>query len=431
MTEASSGRQRHRRLRFERQGRERASPATDRAEGAEPAPTGPTNLGPLFDQAVADAVARQQPPGQDPVYDLVREAFDVDHYLLQLVGERKAPKVDVVRQFLNQGAAARFSPDINFSMEAYLKRHPERRDGDVHPFVAWLTEGRAAGEIADPTMGIDRLAEVLGTTPHDVASQMAASRSDVQHRLRHGKLGEMFAKAVEVEPLIGEVWTETANPRMMPIPWLMVADQAVALAALQSAAGNARAEMVMVVEDPDCPLAARLIEALAAEVGEQGLLVLVTGDACEAVSPMPAGVRVVRFSEAGGRLGPVISQHVLVEFLRSLWADAIVGIGSGLFHESLTPYGRALSDTERIFLGFPALETGIFGQETGTATRYFYRQLEVVEGVFTPDVEVASRLVHDYQLPKDLAGKIYSLEGEAALGDGIARLFGREPDGRA
>lgn len=397
--------------------------------GQEPPP--PTNFGPSFDRAVADAVARMQPAGLDPTYDLVRDAFDVHHYLLQMIDKGEVPEVDLVRQFLDQGAAAKFSPDINFSMEAYLKRHPERRDGKVHPYVAWLTEGRDTGEVADPNMGVDRLAEVLGAPMEEVAAQLAASRSDVQHRVRHGKLGEMIRKAMDVEPLVGELWPETANPRMLPIPWLIVADQAVSLRALQAAAGFARAHVVVVVDDPTSELASLLIGAIAAEVDERGLLVLVTGEPAGPAWAAPAGVRLVNFAEGGHRLGPVIAQHVLVEFLRSLCADAIVGVGSGLLHETLTPYGRALCTSERVYLGFPPLTTGRFGQCVGTSSRYFYRQLEVVEGVFTLGAGDAARLTEDYQLPKDLAGKIYPLAGESALRDGVGRLFGREPDGAA
>lgn len=424
MTEAASGRLlRHLRRRGDRDGSHAAWDSTNGNGSGAARPAEPSNLGPAFDERVCAAIRRQQPPGLDPDYDVVREHFDVAHYLLQAGDELDERVADPVRHFLSQGPAARFTPEPNFSTESYLKRHPRRRDGDVHPYAAWLVEGRDAGEIGEPVMGIEKLAKVLGTTKDKVAAALAERRSDVHERLHHGKLGEMFAKAVEVEPLVGDLWPEIARPRMMPIPWLVVADQLGALHSSQEALGFARARVALVVEDPGDALVTRVLGGLQAQVSSQDLVVVTTAPVSVPSAATPPGVRRVDFAETARGLGPLMTQQVLVELLRSLCVDAIVGIGSRVFLEALSPYGRALHASERIYLGFSALQPGPFGQLVGPSVRYFYRHVELVDGVLVDAPATAVRLIEDHQLPDDLAVKIRSIADDRVLAETVGRLL--------
>jgi len=383
----------------------------------------PSNVSPAFDERVGEALRRQLPRGQDPDYDLVRDHFDVAHYLLQAPGVLEDRKVDPVRHFLRQGATSRFTPEPNFSTDSYLKRHPERRDGDAHPYAAWLREGREAGEIGEPVMGTEKLAKVLGKPHAEVVQHLAERRSDVHRRMLHGKLGEMFAKAVEVEPLVGDLWPEVARPRMMPIPWLVVADQLGALHASQEALGFARARVVLVVEDPADALAGRMLSAFQTELEADDIVVVTTGGAAALAAATPPGVRRVDLARTAQCLGPLMTQQVLVELLRSLCADAIVGIGSRVLLDALTPYGRALAASERIYLGFSGLRRGPLGQDVCTSARYFYRHVELVERVFVDEPATAVRLVEDYQLPDDIAAKVRSVSDDRVLADAVHRLL--------
>lgn len=430
MTEAAHGRLRRRlRRRSERLGTyERAVPERPASADAVPSPV-PTNLGPDFDERVAEAIRRQPPPGGDPDYDVVRDHFDIAHYLLQAPGVLDNPEVDPVRHFLRQGPAVKLTPDPNFSADSYLKRHPERRQSDAHPYVAWLREGREAGEIAEPVMGVEKLAAVLGVPTEDVVEELGERRSDVLRRLHHGKLGEMFAKAAELEPLVGDLWPEVARPRMMPIPWLVVADQLGALHSSQEALGFERARVVLVVEDPEDALVERLLHALQVEVAAKEIVVVTTGPAAAPTGETPPGVRRVDFAETARGLGPLMTQQVLVELLRSLCADAIVGVESRLFLESLTPYGRALRASERVFLGFAGLRRSRLGNRTGTSARYFYRHVELVDGVIVDDQDTEDRLIEDYGLPKVVAEKIRSVADDAVLTEVARELLREVPDG--
>ncbi|KAA1426296.1 hypothetical protein [Nocardioides antri] len=440
MTDAASGRLRRRlRRRNDRHGAHQATwqngatmaaPQTP-IDGPEAPSVLPSNLGPEFDARVAEALRRQLPAGIDPDYDLVRDNFDVAHYLLQAPAVLANPEIDPVRHFLRQGRAAKLTPDPNFSTDSYLKRHPERRDDERNPYATWLAEGRAAGEIAEPVMGIEKLAKVLGTTADEVAEQLAERRSDVHRRLHHGKLGEMFAKAAEVEPLVGDLWPEIARPRMMPIPWLVVADQLGALHASQEAVGFARARVVLVVDDPADGLVRRLLDGLTALLAPHDVVVVTTASGSVPEGVTPAGVRRVDFAETAHGLGPMMTQQVLVELLRSLCADAIVGVDSRLFLESLTPYGRALSASERVFLGFAGLRRTVLGHEAGPSARYFYRHVELVEGVLVEQPATAARLVDDYRLPDDIAAKVRAVGDDGTLAETVRELLREAPDGDA
>ena len=125
-----------------------------------------------------------------------------------------------------------------------------------------------------------------------------------------------------------------------------------------------------------------------------------------------------------------MAQQVLIELLRSLCADAIVGVGSRLFLDALTPYGRALRASERVYLGFAGLRRGKLGQEVGGSVRYFYRHVELVDGVLVDAPATAVRLIEDYQLPDDVAVKIRSIADDRVLAEIVHRLLEERADDR-
>lgn len=427
MTEAAYGRLRRRLRRWNDRVGTSDAPAA-RATDGEPAPI-PTHLGPAFDQRVAEALERQQPAGRDADYDVVRDHFDIAHYLLQAPALLDNPDVDPIQHFLRLGPGVKLTPTPGFSTDSYLKRHPERRTGDANPYVAWLREGRAKGEVAEPVMGVEKLAAVLGSTTEEVVEQISERRTDVVRRLHHGKLGEMFAKAAELEPLVGELWAEVPRPRMMPIPWLVVADQLGALHSSQEALGFERARIVLVVEDADDALVERLRDGLCTEVDPHDVVVVTTGPNAGGGDATAGGVRRVDFAETARGLGPIMTQQVLVELLRSLCADAIVGVESRLFLEALTPYGRALKASERIFLGFSGLRRSRLGHPAGASARYFYRHAELVDAVIVDSEETEDRLIEDYGLPKAVAQKLRAVADDEALAEMARELLWEVPDG--
>lgn len=370
-----------------------------------------THLGAVFDELVAVARRRQRPEGTDVDYDTIRRHLDPFHYLLQAPWLLGNQTIEPVRHYLRQGAKAQLNPEINFSTIAYLDRHPERAQHDSHPYLAWLREGRAADELSDPALGLEKMAPVLGLTPARLAEFLAEQRSDLQHRLRHGVLGEMFAKAALVEPMIGEAWVETTRPKMTPVPTRLVADQVGAIHACHEAAGHSRARVVVLADAPGSPRATRFLNALVGVVAPPDVLVVYTDQPAEGQIEDPGPVRTVDYAAAVQGLTASQAQPVLVELLRSLHAEAVVGVGSEAFAEVLASYGKALHASERIFLALAGLEPGPFGNRTGTALRLLYRYADVVEGFFADDNTLVGELADTYQLPPADVARLHPVAG--------------------
>ena len=380
-----------------------AGPVTTSREGAPPeGDVGtPTHLGPVVDSRARRAW-RQMRVGVDRDYDLVQENFDVFHYLLQSPGLIDRPQVDLVHHYLS-GEGRRPSPDPHFSRAAYLDRHPERRSGG-DAYVAWLREGRAAGEIADPAAGIDDLAPVLGMPPGEVAERVAERRRDLLERLRTGTLGEMVAKAAEIEPLIGQAWVETTRPVLLPFSRTVVTRQVAAVHAAQQAAGFRRARLVIVVNRPRWGggrrMEGHLAHALADRIDPADIVVVYTDDGGTTPDDrFPPGVREIDLAALTGELDAEAAQSALVALLRAFGADAIVNVNSRMLYLAMRSYGRALAASERLFLCFFCHEQSATGAWFGWSLRYFYRTFDEVAGVLTDSEHLADELARTYRLP--------------------------------
>lgn len=378
-----------------------------------------THVGAWADELAARLRANAEPAGRDPDYDLLRDNFDYLHVVLQDPTLQDRPDTDPVREHLATGGAASPSPDPDFHAASYLERHPERRDNALgSPYLAWLKEGRGAGEIADPGQGIERMAAVVGLDPHDVVDELVTTRADTVQRLRTGPLGEMFAKAVEIEPLIGEVWGQTASVRMMPLQGPLIAGQVSAIHECQASAGGRTARVVVTTDGSGerLNLPDALAQALLGAVRPEDLLVVRADPAGHdegrrTVSTLPDGVRVVDFGAAAVGLPPPHRQLAFLALLRSFGAEAIVNAGSLLFYRILVPYGRALAASERVFLSFvdePA-PTGVRGRGEGTSLRWLYAGLDVATGFVVADDEMKERLVEHFQLDAPQAEMMHSL----------------------
>ena len=372
-----------------------------------------TNLGPILDEAVARTRRRMTPRGLNADYDLAYEHFDVMHFLLQVRPLIDNNQVDPLRMFLRNGAAAKASPEINFSMQSYLARYPEKaQDTERSPYLEWLERGRAAGEIADPAPGLDHMAPVLGMTPLELSSTLADLRLDLQERLRHGTLGKMFARAAEVEPLVGDVWTETTRPTFPPMVSRNTALQVAVLHACQTAAGFARARLVLVASDPRWGggrrMEGHIAHALTGPLAPEDIVVVYTDEGGSAPpGRFPSGVREVDLASALEGMDRPAALRTLVELIRSFHADTVVNINSRLFYESMGTYGKALAASERIFLMMFCNEQLAMGNWVGLPLRFFYRTFDLVDGVITDSDCLAGWLKERHQLTDEQSARVH------------------------
>ena len=366
-------------------------------------PVEPTFLGPVMDARVASAKAHLRPPGENADYDLVRDHFDVLHYLLQSPRVADVPSVDVVQHYLDEGVAQRRSPHPDFSTAAYLEGRRERRRSPENPYVAWLRRGRAAGELADPAPGIRELAPLLGMEETELLERLRARRHDLLDRLRTGTLGEMFAKAAEIEPLVSEAWSEITRPVLFPFSRKVVTDETAALYAAQQSAGFRRARLVIAVNRPRWGggrrIEGHIAHALTGRLTPDDIVVIYTDATGERPEGrFPEGVREIDFASITEGMAPEAVQTALVTLLRSFGADAVVNINSRTLYLAMRSYGRALAASERVFLCFFCSEQNALGMWQGWSLRYFYRTFETVAGVITDSRAMADDLSSTYRL---------------------------------
>jgi glycosyltransferase involved in cell wall biosynthesis len=371
-----------------------------------------TTLGPDLDEAVLKA-KRQMRIGADRDYDLVYDNFDVMHYLLQTPRLIERPRLDLINHFLETGVESMRSPDIHFSMSEYLARHPERAHGrERSPYLEWLKRGRAAGEIADPAPAITEMARLLGLEPAEVVDLLVARRTDLVERLLTGELGEMVARASELEPLISRTRVRYTRPRLLPFGHPPALEQISVIHAAHDAAGFRRARLVLVINRPRWGggrrLEGNLAHALVPRISPEDVVVVYTdGTGVTPEGRFPDGVREIDFVGLASHLDPEDAAAALVVLLRTFCADAIVNINSATLYRAMQSLGPALTASERLFLCFFCNERTPEGGLTGWSLRYFYRLFEHVAGVITDSDFLAQELRETYRVPDPHLDRIH------------------------
>lgn len=364
----------------------------------------PSNVGPMMDAIVTRVRRNQRPSGLDADYDLLRDHFDHLHFMLQAPPLQDEPDLDPIALFLRNGDAAVNSPDYNFSMKSYLDRYPRHsKGGERSPYLEWLKRGRAAGEIADPAQGIEEMAAVLDLEPAALVDEIVATRTDMMERLRTGTLGAMFAKAAEIEPLVGAAWIEATRTRIIPLQGKFVSGAVAVIHACQKAADFRRARLVIVINRARWGggrrIEGHLAHALSETVGADGVVVIYTDRSGESTEGrFPPGVREVDFAGLAAGLPDAHRQQALVSLLRSFRADAIININSRLLYAAMTDYGKALAASERLFLCFFVREQRAQGNWFGMPLQFFYPFFDLVMGVITDSHRLRDELTEMYQL---------------------------------
>jgi glycosyltransferase involved in cell wall biosynthesis len=363
-----------------------------------------TNLGPEMDKLVAALKRRQKRVGVDPDYDLVRDHFDHLNFALQAAAKHVITPWDPINVFLWNGAEATNSPDINFSMRSYLERYPEKlKSKERSPYLEWIKRGKAAGEIADPAPEVESMAHVLDLSPNELVDALVERRTDLQQRLRTGKLGEMWARAAEIDPLVHGVWPESSRPVLLPLAGVTPVKQMAALHASQVEAGFRRARVLLVAHRPRWGggrrMEGHIAHALTSRVAPEDIVVIYTEE-CGASPPgrFPDGVREVDFAAHTVDMHAEGQEHTLVALLRSFQADSIVNVNSGMLHRAMRTYGSALAATERLFPIFFCNEQGEIGNWYGWPVSQLYRLFDQVTKVLTDSESLAEWFDDVYQL---------------------------------
>ena len=371
-----------------------------------------------MDELVAELRSRQKPVGVDSDYDLLRDNFDHLNFALQALAKSRITANDPIGVYLRNGAEARNNPDINFSMARYLARYPAKLESKEHPYLAWLKHGKDASEIADPAPEIEGMARVLSLAASDLVDALVQRRTDLQERLRTGKLGEMLARAAEIDPLIGDVWPESSRPVLVPVTTEITALQMAAIHLAHVEAGFRRARVLLVVESARWGRGRRMdghiAHALAGRVAPEEIVVIYTDESGTApLGRFPDGAREVDFASHAAHMDTEWQEHTLVMLLRSFQADSIVNINSGTFHRAMRTYGSALATTERLFPIFFCEEQKGIGNSCGWPSSQFYRLFDQVTNIITDSERLAQWFNDIYQLDASSREKIRVLRAPA------------------
>jgi glycosyltransferase involved in cell wall biosynthesis len=268
-----------------------------------------------------------------------------------------------------------------------------------------------------------------------VAERLREWRDDLLQRLRTGRLGEMFAKAAEIEPLIGEAWVETTRPRLLPFSHPPVVKEVSVLHRAQEAAGFRPARVVFVINrgrwGGGRRMEGHLTHALAHHVDPDEIVVLYTDESSEAPpGRYPDGVREVDFARISSSLRPEEAQHALVMLLRTFGAEAIVNVNSRMMYHALRAYGAALAASERVFHVYFCNEQVATGWWRGWSLRYFYRTYDTAAGIITDSEHLARELAGRHRASDRQLQKVHVFRAPVDPGIPVADLPSAAPGRR-
>ena len=269
-------------------------------------------------------------------------------------------------------------------MGAYVELNPQSWRKERNPYLSWVKGGKAAGQIADPAPRIASMARMLGLTPEQTVALLVERRTKLIDSLVRGELGDMYAKATKIEPLIGRANVKFTRPRLLPFGHPPAIDQAEAIHAAHEVSGSRRARILLVVNRPRWGgggrMEGRLAHALAWTVDPADIVVVYadgTGGGSSPPGRFPDGVREIDFAGMMDGLEPEEQQAALVLLLRSFRADAIVNLNSATLYAAMQTRGRRWSRPSGCSCASSATNkcrsahgpAGVCGSSTGSTKR--------------------------------------------------------------
>lgn len=371
---------------------------------------------PHYGSKLAELLNRDYSVGRVPAhaalyYPLVTKNFDQTYYLAKYSDICELENFDPVAHYLRAGWKEGRDPASWFSTKAYLARYKDVAASGANPFLHWLTKGWKAGYVPRPVEHFDVVAETIGLTPLQALGEWRARYDDLQQRLSYGALGEQVKKAAEFDPLVEIGWTESLQVKIPPFHSDVVTARTATMWLLGQAAGMRRARNVICVNRARFGGAARmeghLARALAARDGADEVVVITTDQAGPLPEgKLPEGIRHIDFADIASQLKPLERERFLAEFLRSLRPENLFNVNSRLTWQILTPYGKALASSMRIYCCLLCNEQNQMGYWTGYPLRRFYRHFEILSGVFTDSYFLADELTTRYMIPQAEAHRV-------------------------
>ncbi len=345
------------------------------------------------------------------VKDLVEKYFDAEFYL-DSNPDVSAAEVDPLEHFLAYGYKEGRDPTPWFSTSHYQTNPDGNTSNSTNPFYNYLKD-------SDPE--ILKKQQIVGVRIRDI-----------QKRLEDGVLGEMVARATELEPLV----RLPANIKR-PIKMKPFHNDAIilmsAIKALHKAAEQRGAKFVIVI--PHCRMsgATRIGGELAfalEKLKSVDDILLVRTDSSEFEYPQwfPQQIRNINFADISDSISKDKQPQLLFHFLRSLNPEAVFNINSNLFYRTTNIYGRQLASTTRVINYLFCADRNLDGHEVGYPVEHVYKGLNQ-GAIFVTDSEyLANTLRERYQLDaQDRKYKVRSLPTPVRLVKGNAEYISSVP----
>ncbi|WP_415714097.1 glycosyltransferase family 4 protein [Roseibium sp.] len=371
------------------------------------------HYGKTVHKLVESARLRAKNRDRSDVYDAICDEFDTCFYLMRNRDVVRA-KLDPIQHYISHGAKEGRDPSPNFSTSRYVHRYPEVRESGLNPFFHWLTIGRSKGYIAEPFGDFDSLCEIVDKSPHEVQEILTRKRQEMRERFEYGTLGEMVAKAAQIEPLISHTWPEALQVKFPPFNVEPAVKKLNAFCRLQKAAKFTKAKVVFVINRPRWGggrrMEGHIAHAIEKYYGSENFLVIYSDQSDEVWhGRFPDGSRHIDFAAETKDLPVSEKQRVLVEFIRSLDPEAVFNINSKLLWDSLKVYGKALTATVPIYACLFCNDQDAFGFWGGYPSKFFYRYFDMLKGVLCDSHFLADQLVHRHLVPAAQKHKVVVL----------------------
>jgi glycosyltransferase involved in cell wall biosynthesis len=389
------------------------------------------------DDATNQARGRQF-EGERADYQLLRTKFDEAYYLRRYPDIARS-KIDPAMHFLRHGGFEGRNPRADFDTRHYVSQYPDVKAAKINPFLHYLKVGKAEGRQPSPLSAgnqyFDDVAGMLSMPPHQLELAVADRKDDIKSRLLSGELGEMVAKAENLDPLIKHAWLAALDPGISPIRSLGWTHQIAAMHRLQESAGWRRAKVAVLIPWVHVSGAARvaafLTTALAALFDPDDVIVIRTEtSAFQFPEWFPDDCRQIDFAAETQGMEASNKQRLLVEFLRSLRLQHVFNVNSRTFWDALEDFGMALSQSMRLHTYLFCNERNLYGDWVGYPVRNYHKYADILQTVICDSRFLADELAQRFLVPPHQAESLRVLD--TPINSVIAPVIpvARKPDQR-
>lgn len=383
---------------------------------------------PHLQRLVNSVRARIAEERNGPAYEEIEGLIDLP-FFVQKYPDLIRANVNPILHYLSHGRreGRQLWPDFSPSLYKANNPHVGKEDRDVH--LHYLEEGRKqhlpTSECSVGSEAFEQYCSAFGLESEAVERARRAKLISLRSRMERGKLGEMIAKAEQIEPLISQGWLSSLSAGVSPLRSEAILRFMTAMRRMHIEAEFRPAKVVVLI--PWCHLsgAARVAGYLAdalARIYDPRDIVVIRTETSEMDFPewFPTGARHVDFAEHAQALKGDNRHRLLVSFVRSLQPTDIFNVNSATFWQVLSAYGVPLSCCARIYSYLFCSEMDIYGNVAGYPVRSFQPTFAVHKKFFTDSDFLRDQLSERFHLPLRSRTKIVKLA--TPLSDEITKI---------